>query len=66
MPVATFRFHAELNDFLPMQKRSADIEVNFDGHETVKHLIESLGVPHTEVDIILVNGVSVDFYLQPV
>jgi uncharacterized protein len=27
----------------------------------VKDLIEGLGVPHTEVDLILVNGVSVDF-----
>lgn len=28
---------------------------------TVKDLVESLGVPHTEVDVILVNGESVDF-----
>jgi uncharacterized protein with PIN domain len=33
----------------------------FQGHQTVKHLIESLGVPHTEVDLILVNGEPVDF-----
>lgn len=28
---------------------------------TVKHMIEALGVPHTEVELILVNGESVDF-----
>ena len=28
---------------------------------TVKHLVESLGVPHIEIDLILVNGGSVDF-----
>jgi uncharacterized protein len=28
---------------------------------SVKEMIESLGVPHTEVDLILVNGKSVDF-----
>lgn len=37
------------------------LRVAFNGHETVKHLIESLGVPHTEVDVILVNGKSQDF-----
>ena len=61
MPTAVFRFSAELNDFLPRDRRGRDIEVTFNGHETVKHLLESLGVPHTEVDVILVDGVSVDF-----
>ena len=61
MPSATFRFYAELNDFLPRKKRQVDIDMPFNGHETVKHLLESLGVPHTEVDVILVNGQSVDF-----
>ena len=65
MPAAAFRFHADLNDFLPKENRQGDIRVSFNGHETVKHLIEALGVPHTEVDIILVNGVSVDFTHQP-
>ncbi len=61
MPQATFRFYAELNDFLPRAYQRADFIHSFDGHETVKHLIESLGVPHTEVDLILVNGNSVGF-----
>jgi len=61
MPVAFFLFHAELNDFLPKQARWNLLEVGFKGHETTKHLLESLGVPHTEVDIILINGTSVDF-----
>jgi len=61
MLTAKFRFYAELNDFLPRVNRMKDINVDFRGHESVKHLIESLGVPHTEVDVILVNGSSVDF-----
>ncbi len=61
MPTATFRFHTTLNDFLPKDKWQVEISVTFDEHETVKHLIESLGVPHTEVDVILINGISVDF-----
>jgi uncharacterized protein with PIN domain len=61
MPQAIFHFHSELNEFLSNDNKWNDIHVTFNGHETVKHLLESLGVPHTEVDIILVNGVSVDF-----
>ncbi len=61
MPQATFRFYAELNDFLPRNQQKVDFVYQFGGHETVKHIIESLGVPHTEVDLILVNGESVDF-----
>lgn len=58
---ARFRFYAELNDFLPPEKRAAAFDCAFNGKQTVKHLIESLGVPHTEVDLVLVNGESVDF-----
>src|SRR5210317_2141112 len=61
MPQAIFHFHEELNEFLSNDNKWNDVHVAFTGHETVKHLLESLGVPHTEVDIILVNGVSVDF-----
>ncbi len=61
MPTAFIYFHAELNDFF--QKDFSDIPhvVEFNGHETVKHVIESLGVPHTEVGVILINGKSVGF-----
>jgi uncharacterized protein len=58
---ATFRFYAELNDFLPPRQRHIDIPLAFKGRQTVKHLIESLGVPHPEVDLIIVNSQSVDF-----
>jgi len=58
---ARFRFYAELNDFLPPERRMVPFDYAFDGRQTVKHLIESLGVPHTEVDLVLVNGRSVDF-----
>jgi len=56
-----FRFYEELNDFLsPVYRRVAFSHV-FDGTPTVKDRIEALGVPHTEVELILVDGVSVDF-----
>jgi len=55
------RFYEELNDFLPRDKRKVAFEHDLPGRCSVKDLIESLGVPHTEVDLILVNGESVDF-----
>ena len=56
-----FRFYAELNDLLPAEWRQVTFPQPFKGRVTVKHLIESLGVPHGEVDLILVDGRSVDF-----
>jgi hypothetical protein len=58
---AEFRFYAELNDFLPAERRFTTFLYRFTNTQTVKHLIESIGVPHTEVDLVLVNGQSVDF-----
>jgi len=58
---AIFRFYAELNEFLPYDKRFQPVTIPFKGRQSVKHLIESLGVPHTEVDLVLINGHSVDF-----
>jgi len=55
------RFDAELNDFLPPQARGRPRVSLVAPGTTVKDLVESLGVPHTEVDVIIVNGVSVGF-----
>ena len=61
MKRANFRFYAELNDFLKPERRHQDFEHSFWGNPSVKDTIEALGVPHTEVDLILVNGASVGF-----
>ena len=61
MPRATFRFYEELNDFLPVERRKRDFSVSFRQPSTVKDVIQSLGVPDGEIDLILVNGQSVDF-----
>ena len=58
---ASFRFYAELNDFLPPHRKLVNFSHAFDGQPSIKDTIEALGVPHTEVDLILVNGESVDF-----
>jgi uncharacterized protein with PIN domain len=57
----TIRFYEELNDFLPSHQLKQDIAVQFQGRRTVKDLIESLGVPHVEIDLILATGHSVGF-----
>ncbi len=55
------RFYEELNDFLPEEKRKKRFEHHYIDRTSVKDLIESLGIPHTEVDLILVKGNSVNF-----
>jgi uncharacterized protein with PIN domain len=61
---ATFRFYEELNDFLPPEKRKVDFEHYFEGKPAIKDIIEAIGIPHTEVDMILVDGNSVGFDYQ--
>ena len=56
-----FRFYEELNDFLPEQFYKEIYPFSFCGTPSVKNSIETIGVPHTEVDLILVDGVSVGF-----
>jgi uncharacterized protein with PIN domain len=57
----TVRFYEELNDFLPPEQRKTPFVCRFKHAGSIKDLIESLGVPHTEIDLILVNGNSADF-----
>jgi uncharacterized protein with PIN domain len=61
MAQATFRFYEELNDFLAPERRKTTFAHIFERRASVKDMIESFGVPHTEVDLILANGNSVDF-----
>ena len=62
--MAAIRFYEELNDFLEKSKRKVYFTVKTNPGQTVKDLIESENVPHTEVDLILVNSNSVDFSYQ--
>lgn len=61
MVKATFRFYEELNDFLAPARRRREFSVPCARAATTKHMIEALGVPHTEVELILLNGESVGF-----
>lgn len=59
--VATFRFYEELNDFLAPECRGRSFARRCARAATTKHMIEALGVPHTEVELVLVNGESAAF-----
>lgn len=61
----TIRFYEELNDFLPKPLRKQAICRTFMGTPPVRDLIEAMGIPHTEVDLILANGNPVGFYYRP-
>jgi uncharacterized protein with PIN domain len=62
---ARFRFYAELNDFLLADKRQLAFDYSFSGSPSIKDAIEAIGVPHPEVDLIVVNDASVgwDYHL---
>lgn len=61
---ASFKFYFSLNDFLPAQKRESRINYLFQGTPSIKDAIESLGIPHTEIDVILVQRKPVDLTYQ--
>lgn len=63
MSQAHFRFHGELNFFLPHQhRRPGTVIVHpFNWRASVKDMIESLGPPHPEVGLLLINGQPADF-----
>ena len=56
MPSAHFLFQGSLNDFLPHRLKSQRFLYSFDPHQTIKHLVEALGVPHLELGQVLVDG----------
>ena len=55
------RFYAELNELLPSSHRNSGFSYPIKKSRSVKDLIEAIGVPHTEVDLVFVNDLPVDF-----
>ena len=58
---AFFRFYEELNDFLPAEQCKIIFPYEFRGKPSIKNTIEAIGVPHSEIEVILVDGKSVGF-----
>lgn len=61
----TVRAYAELNDFLEADSRGRAVRRPVQSHQTVKDVLEATGIPHTEIDLILVNGDPVGFQHRP-
>lgn len=61
MSHAFFRFYGNLNDFLPPHRRQVEFARSIKDQGSIKDAIEALGVPHPEINLILVNGESVSF-----
>ena len=61
MPYANFRFYEELNDYLSVKIRKTEFTYSFEKPNSIMELIKSIGIPPEEVDLILANGISVDF-----
>ncbi len=59
------RAYAELNDFLAPESRGVTVRRPFRSHQTVKDVLEAMGIPHTEIDLVLVNGEAENFDHRP-
>jgi uncharacterized protein len=59
------RAYAELNDFLPRDARGTTLAQPVRPHQTVKDIVEALGIPHTEIDLVVVDGEPVGFDHRP-
>ncbi|HWQ04133.1 MAG TPA: Mut7-C RNAse domain-containing protein [Longilinea sp.] len=60
MNTLQIRLLGDLNDFLPQHLREQAITISFGDNQSLKHLIESMGVPHPEISRILVNSQETD------
>ncbi len=59
-------FSSDLCNLLhPALRTSCAVERSVDNHTSVKDLIESLRIPHTEIGGLTVNGFDVDFSYRP-
>lgn len=67
MNTATFHFHGKLTYFLHASQQGKPIEYHFEQRNSVKDAVEAIAPPHPEVELLLVNGVSVgwDYVVQP-
>src|SRR5438876_6089498 len=61
MTEVTFRFYGPLNDFLPSEQQHVAFSMRFSGTRTVKDAIEGAGVPHPEIELILLDRKPVHF-----
>jgi uncharacterized protein with PIN domain len=61
MTIAHIHFHDLLHQLLRTRKNTPLVRIEFNGRQTIKHLVESLGIPHTEVGHLQVKDAAVGF-----
>ncbi len=72
MIIITIRFFSVLNDFLPAEQRQQRLVLKVTPRRSIKDVLESLGVPHVEIDRIQLHTLNgpescdVDFSYHPV
>lgn len=52
------RFYEELNDYLPFNIRKREFSYPIGGNARVRQVLRNLGVPESEVELVLINGLS--------
>ncbi len=67
MSQITLQFFGALRYFLPASRAGGPFDYAFDQKISIKHIIESCGVPHPEVGVIRANDKPVDlsYHVQP-
>lgn len=61
MSKATFTFHGALNFFLPRRQKNKTVIQEFNWRATIKDMTEAIAPPHPEIELIVVNGESVNW-----
>jgi uncharacterized protein with PIN domain len=61
MTIATVHFHDSLQDLLRPRQQAFQQRIEFKGRQTIKHLVESLGVPHTEIGQLQAKATEIGF-----
>ena len=60
MKRACLRFYEELNDYLPGDKQKRTFICRYEGEVTAAALLAAVGVPLSDIDLLLINDESVD------
>jgi len=63
--MVSLRVYAELNDFVALDRRRREFDFGSAPSASAKHIVEAIGVPHTEVELLLLNGEPVSFDALP-
>ena len=61
MSTVSIRVYGELNDHLPFPARGRSLTVLLAGPTAARDVIERIGVPHVEVELVLRNGEPIGF-----